>query len=65
MVKLIKRIAFYLIGFLAAAYAYQYLTGRSIINLPRDISDKLNEAPPDHSRNVDYYNNPTKRIPKE
>jgi hypothetical protein len=65
MLNLIKRIAFYVVGFLAAAYAYQYLTGRSITNLPGDISDKLNEPPRTQSKNLDYYNNPGKRIPKE
>jgi len=43
MSNLLKKYAIYLIVILGIIYGYQYMTGKSIATLPREIADKLQQ----------------------
>jgi hypothetical protein len=65
MVNLIKKIAIYLLILIGISYGYQYLTGRSIVTLPRDIVEKLQEKEPSaDSTNPKYYKKPNEDLLK-
>lgn len=66
MSKRLKKITFYLVIFLGIFYGYQFLTGKSITTLPGEIVDLLmQQEPRTKSTNVNYYNHPEKRVPKD
>ena len=64
MFNLLKKIALYVLIILGIMYGYQYMTGKSIATLPRDIVGKLQEKGPTQSTNPQYYKkNPADQIP--
>lgn len=66
MTKLLKKISFYLVIFLGIFFGYQFLTGKSLTTLPGEIVDLLmHEEARTKSTNVHYYNDPSKRVPKD
>ena len=66
MIELLKKIAIYLILILGIIYGYQYITGKSITTVPREIVDKLQQKDTrTESTNPQYYIDPAKKIPKE
>lgn len=65
MFKLLKKIAFYSIILLGVIYGYQYMTGKSITTLPRDVVNKFYEKGPAESTNPKYYKDPAERLPKD
>lgn len=66
MTKLLKKITIYLVIILGIFYGYQFMTGKSITTLPRDIVDLfVHEEPRTQSTNVHYYTDPAKRVPKD
>lgn len=65
MVNLIKKIAIYLLILLGVSYGYRYMTGRSIVDLPRDIVNGLQEKGSDSdSTNPKYYKKPNEDLLK-
>jgi hypothetical protein len=65
MINLIKKIAIYLLILFGIAYGYHYLTGRSIVTLPREIVDKLQDkSPSTESTNPKYYRKPNEDLLK-
>lgn len=66
MLKLLKKITFYLIIILVIMYGYHFMTGKSITTLPREIVDKLQQKDTrTESTNPRYYTDPAKDIPKD
>ena len=66
MFGLLKKIALYLIIILGIIYGYQFMTGKSITTLPKEIADKLlKKDTKTESTNPHYYNDPAKNLPKE
>jgi hypothetical protein len=64
MFNLLKKVGLYLILLLGVIFGYQYLTGRSIADLPQEIVNKLQEKSPPGSTNPKYYKDPADNIPK-
>ena len=65
MINLLKKIALYVLILLGIIYGYQYMTGKSITTLPRDIVNKLQQKSPAESTNPKYYNkDPEEQLPK-
>ncbi|MBB5346711.1 hypothetical protein JWG42_02615 [Desulfoprunum benzoelyticum] len=65
MVNLFTKTAIYLLILLGIAYGYHYLTGRSIVTLPRDIVARLQEkSAPSESTNPRYYKTPDENLLK-
>lgn len=66
MVKILKKIVFYLVPVLAIVYGYQFITGRSIATLPTDVVDILyNPEVKAKSTNPRYYRDPAEKVPQE
>jgi hypothetical protein len=65
MFNLLKKIALYGIILLGVIYGYQYMTGKSITTLPRDVVNKFYEKGPAESTNPKYYKDPAKSLPKD
>ena len=65
MLNLLKKIALYVIILLGVIYGYQYMTGKSIATLPRDVVNKFYEKGPAESTNPKYYKDPAERMPKD
>lgn len=66
MLKLIKKIALYIAVIIGIIYGYQFLTGKSITSLPKEIGDKLGRGETrTESANPHYYKDPAKYIPKD
>jgi len=66
MSNLLKKITIYLIVILGIMYGYQYMTGKSITTLPREIADKLQQKVTRvESINPQYYRDPEKNILKD
>lgn len=65
MFNLLKKIAIYGIILLGVIYGYQYMTGKSITTLPRDVVNKFYEKGPAESTNPKYYQDPAERLPKD
>ena len=66
MFKLLKKIAIYILIILGIIYGYQFLTGKSIATLPREINDKLQQKETQtESTNPHYYRDPAKNMPKD
>jgi hypothetical protein len=65
MFILLKKIALYVIILLGIIYGYQYMTGKSITTLPRDVVNKFYEKGPAESTNPKYYKDPANSLPKD
>ena len=66
MLDSLKKIAIYTIIILGIMYGYQYMTGKSIATLPREIVNKLQQNDPAaKSANPKYYSDPEKNMPKD
>jgi len=66
MLKLLKKCIFYFIVILGIIYGYQYMTGKSIATLPREIVNTLQQKDTrTESANPRYYRDPAKYMPKE
>jgi hypothetical protein len=64
MFELLKKIVIYLIPVVGIIYGYQYMTGKSIATLPREIVDKIQQKDTaTESTNPHYYSDPEKRMP--
>ena len=63
MINFIKKIALYLLILLGIMYGYQYVTGKSITTLPREIVNKLQQKGSGESTNPKYYSDPAKTMP--
>jgi hypothetical protein len=63
MIDLIKKSALYVLIILGIIYGYQYVTGKSIATLPREIVNKLQQKGPTESTNPKYYKDPTEKVP--
>lgn len=63
MINFIKKIALYLLILLGIMYGYQYVTGKSITTLPREIVNKLQQKGSGKSTNPKYYRDPAKTMP--
>jgi hypothetical protein len=64
--NLLKRFALYLFIILGLIYGYQYITGKSLTTLPRELYNKLQQKDTrTESANPKYYSDPSKYIPKE
>jgi hypothetical protein len=64
MFNLLKKIALYTIILLGMIYGYQYMTGKSITTLPREVVNKFYEKGPAESTNPKYYKDPAESLPK-
>ncbi len=66
MIRLLKKCALYLLAILGVIYGYQFLTGKSIATLPRELVDKLQQKDTAaESSNPRYYRDPGKDLPKD
>ncbi len=66
MFELLKKTALYIIIILVIIYGYQYMTGKSIATLPKEIVDKLQQKDTTtESTNPQYYSDPAKKMPKD
>lgn len=63
MIDLIKKSALYVLIILGIIYGYQYVTGKSIATLPREIVNKLQQKGPAESTNPKYYKDPAEKVP--
>ena len=61
MIRLVKKIILYGALLVAIIYGYQYMTGKSIATLPRELAGKLNQKGPAESANPKYQQDPAKR----
>ncbi|MDP3478634.1 MAG: hypothetical protein Q8R88_02610 [Desulfoprunum sp.] len=64
MFFLLKKLALYVLIVLGIMYGYQYMTGKSIATLPREIVNKLQDKGPAESTNPKYMMTPDEQIPK-
>lgn len=64
MFNLLKKLALYVLIVLGIMYGYQYMTGKSIATLPREIVNKLQQKGPAESTNPKYYKDPAEQLPK-
>lgn len=62
MIRLIQKIALYLLILLGIVYGYRYVTGRSIATLPGEIVGKLQQKGPAESTNPKYYSDPARKM---
>lgn len=66
MVGSLMKVALYVLIILGIIYGYQFMTGKSIATLPKEIVDKMqNKDPTTNSTNPRYYTDPQKTMPKE
>ena len=61
MIRFVKKIVFYAALLVAIIYGYQYITGKSIATLPKELAGKLNQKGPAESTNPKYQQDPAKR----
>ncbi len=64
MFQLLKKFALYVLIALGIIYGYQYMTGKSIATLPRQIVNKLQDKSPGEATNPKYYKDPAEQMPK-
>lgn len=65
MTNLLKKIALFLLVILGVIYGYQYMTGKSITTLPREIVNKLQDKGSGESTNPKYYKNPANQMSED
>jgi hypothetical protein len=64
--RLLKKFALYLLVILGVIYGYQFMTGKSIATLPREIYDKLQQKnTATESSNLHYYRDPGRNLPND
>lgn len=62
----LKKMALYILLILGVIYGYQFLTGKSIATLPREIVDKLQQKDTaTESSNPHYYRDPGRNLPND
>lgn len=62
----LKKMALYVLLILGVIYGYQFLTGKSIATLPREIVDKLQQKDTTtESSNPHYYRDPGRNLPND
>lgn len=62
----LKKIALYVLAILGVMYGYQFMTGKSIATLPREIVDKLQQKDTaKESSNLRYYRDPGRNLPND
>ncbi len=64
MFQLLKKIALYVLIILGIMYGYQFMTGKSIATLPREIVNKMQDNTPGKATNPKYYKDPAEQLPK-
>jgi len=62
----LKKIALYVLAIVGVMYGYQFITGKSIATLPREIVDKLQQKDTaKESSNPRYYRDPGRNLPND
>lgn len=62
----LKKIALYVLAILGVMYGYQFMTGKSIATLPREIVDRLQQKDTStESSNPRYYRDPGRNLPSD